>query len=57
MHLYRDLYTLEWNRVKSYQLGSCTNTNLTPEIQDADLMVLNYYIIPEFCNLCQVKCQ
>ena len=45
-YVFRELYTLECNKVKSYQLGSCTNTNLAPEvpeIQDTDLMVFTYY--------------
>ncbi|XP_028409564.1 kinetochore protein mis18-like [Dendronephthya gigantea] len=34
----RDLYTLDWNKVKSYQLGQGTNTSIKPNIQDAELI-------------------
>ncbi|XP_028404918.1 kinetochore protein mis18-like [Dendronephthya gigantea] len=34
----RDMYTLNWSKVKSYQLGQCTNTSMKPDIQDARLI-------------------
>jgi hypothetical protein len=53
LSIFRDLYTLDWNKVKSYQVGSCTNENPKPEIEDAELMV---YSVSQFdlASNCQI---
>lgn len=53
LSIFRDLYTLDWNKVKSYQVGSCTNENPKPEIEDAELMV---YSVSQF-DLASIKLQ
>ena len=53
LSIFRDLYTLDWNKVKSYQLGRCTNKNSKPEMEDVELMV---YSVSQFdlASNCQI---